>query len=132
MPASPVETSFTHSDPLPLKYEVAVALRRSSRLFCWVPADAVVNPGSSKITQEPASVRERYGDEINAQSVLMARRLVERGVRTVLVLPRRNDSRLVAAASKSAETICQGWSLGGGLGGATGSFVLVGKRPAVR
>lgn len=34
---------------------------------------------------EPARVRERYGNEINAQSVLMARRLVEAGVPFVAV-----------------------------------------------
>ena len=51
---SPVETSLTQSEPLPLKYEVAVALRSASRLSCAVPVDAVVNPGSSNITHEPA------------------------------------------------------------------------------
>jgi hypothetical protein len=37
------------------------------------------------ISQEPARVRDRYGDDINCQSVLMARRLVEAGVPFVCV-----------------------------------------------
>ncbi|MBM3981283.1 MAG: DUF1501 domain-containing protein [Planctomycetes bacterium] len=37
------------------------------------------------ITREPARVRDRYGDDINCQSVLMARRLVEAGVPFVCV-----------------------------------------------
>ena len=52
---SPLETSLTHSEPLPLKYEVVLALRSASRLSCAVPEAAVVNPGSSNITHEPAS-----------------------------------------------------------------------------
>ena len=35
--------------------DVALALRSASRLSCAVPEDAVVNPGSSNITHEPAS-----------------------------------------------------------------------------
>jgi hypothetical protein len=42
-PASPVETTLTQSASLSLKYEVSLALRRSSRLFCGVPEAAVVN-----------------------------------------------------------------------------------------
>ena len=37
------------------------------------------------ILQEPESVRERYGDSTQARQLLIARRLVERGVRFVLV-----------------------------------------------
>lgn len=32
-----------------------LALRSASRLFCAVPVAALVNPGNSKITQEPGS-----------------------------------------------------------------------------
>lgn len=35
------------------------------------------------VTQEPASVREMYGDTIQGRNLLMARRMVERGVRYV-------------------------------------------------
>src|SRR4029079_2681288 len=55
VPGSPGETTLTHSEFLSLKYEVSLALRSASRLFCCVPAAAVVNPGSSKITHEPRS-----------------------------------------------------------------------------
>ena len=61
----PLETTLTHSASLPLKYELSLALRSASRLLCSVPEAAVVNPGSSKITHEPASisvsVRETFG-----------------------------------------------------------------------
>ena len=61
----PLETIFTHSASLPLKYEVSLALRSASRLLCSVPEAAVVNPGRSKTTHEPASisvsVRFRFG-----------------------------------------------------------------------
>src|SRR5712672_60081 len=61
----PLETTLTHSASLSLKYDVSLALRSASRLLCSVPEAAVVNPGSSKITHEPASisvrVRDRFG-----------------------------------------------------------------------
>ena len=56
---SPLETTLTQSASLPLKYEVSVALRSASRLSCGAPEAAVVNPGSSKITHEPASISVR-------------------------------------------------------------------------
>src|SRR3984885_6736571 len=58
---SPVETTLTQSASLSLKYEVALALRSASRLSCGAPEAGGVNPGSSRITHEPASssVRER-------------------------------------------------------------------------
>jgi uncharacterized protein (DUF1501 family) len=37
------------------------------------------------VTQEPSSVREMYGDNVQGRQLLMARRLVERGVRFVQV-----------------------------------------------
>jgi hypothetical protein len=56
LPGSPGETTLTQSSPLSLKYEVSLALRSASRLFCGVPEAAVVNPGRSKITHEPFSI----------------------------------------------------------------------------
>ena len=53
---------MTQSSPLSLKYEVSLALRSASRLFCCVPEAAVVNPGRSKITQEPRSISVRERD----------------------------------------------------------------------
>ena len=47
---------MTQSSPLSLKYEVSLALRSASRLFCCVPEAAAVNPGRSKITHEPFSI----------------------------------------------------------------------------
>ena len=64
MPASPLETTLTQSASLSLKYEVALVLRRASRLLCSVPEAAVVNPGSSKITHEPASISVRERDTV--------------------------------------------------------------------
>src|SRR6187551_3182218 len=60
----PLETTLTHSASLSLKYEVSLALRSASRLRSSVPEAAVVNPGSSKTTHEPASisVRVRFRD----------------------------------------------------------------------
>src|SRR5262245_43700938 len=55
----PLETTLTHRRSLSLKYEVSVALRSASRLACGAPEAAVVNPGSSKITHEPASISVR-------------------------------------------------------------------------
>src|SRR5688572_28267575 len=62
LPASPGETSLTQSESWPLKYKEAVAWRNASRLLCAVPEATVVNPGSSRITHEPASssVTERF------------------------------------------------------------------------
>src|SRR5262245_26665658 len=58
----PLETILTHSASLPLKYEVSLAVRSASRLLCSVPEAAVVNPGSSKTTHEPASISVRIRD----------------------------------------------------------------------
>ena len=58
----PLETTLTHSASLSLKYDVSLALRSASRLFSGVPEAAVVNPGSSKITHEPASISVRVRD----------------------------------------------------------------------
>src|SRR5215510_11376104 len=58
----PLETTLTQSASLSLKYEVSLALRSASRLFCGAPEAAVVNPGSSKITHEPLSISVRVRD----------------------------------------------------------------------
>src|SRR6476660_7354050 len=80
LPLSPLETTLTQSASLSLKYEVSLALRSASRLFCCVPEAAVVNPGSSKITHEPrsSSVRERdtFGLSVVTLISVPARRLV--------------------------------------------------------
>ena len=63
---------MTQSSPLSLKYEVSLALRSASRLFCCVPEAAVVNPGRSKITHEPfsISVRERATDGLSVVTLI--------------------------------------------------------------
>lgn len=71
---------MTQSVPLPLKYEVAVALRSASRLSWAAPVAAVVNPGNSKITHEPASnsftVRATVGRSVATLISVPARTLV--------------------------------------------------------
>ena len=39
VPGSPLETTLTQSEPLPLQYEVSLALRSASRLSCGAPAN---------------------------------------------------------------------------------------------
>ena len=68
---------MTHSEFLSLKYEVSLAWRSASRLFCGVPEAAVVNPGSWKITQEPFSIS------------LMERATDGRSVVTLISVPAR-------------------------------------------
>ena len=67
----PLETTLTHSASLALKYDVSLALRRASRLLCSVPEAAVVNPGSSKITHEPASISVRLMDMVGLSVVTL-------------------------------------------------------------
>src|SRR6476661_8250397 len=71
LPGSPVETTLTQSASLSLKYEVSVAWRSASRLLCWVPEAAVVNPGSSKITHEPRSSAVRERDTVGLSVVTL-------------------------------------------------------------
>ena len=47
--------------------------------------DSAVGASAFDLTQEPQQVRERYGQNAHGQSVLQARRLVERGVPLVTV-----------------------------------------------
>ena len=67
----PLETTLTHSASLSLKYDVSLALRSASRLLCSVPEAAVVNPGSSKITHEPASISVRVRDRLGLSVVTL-------------------------------------------------------------
>src|SRR6188472_1709262 len=69
---SPLETTLTQSASSSLKYEVSPALRSASRLLCCAPEAAVVNPGRSKITHEPASisVRVRFRDGLSVASLI--------------------------------------------------------------
>lgn len=59
-----------------------------------------VRGGAFDLAREPQQIRARYGDDVNGQSMLMARRLVENGVPFVSVQwqPRRNR-----------EELCSGW-----------------------
>ena len=72
---------MTQSESLLLKYEVSLALRSASRLSCDAPEAAVVNPGSSKITQEPLSSsvteRDRLGLSVATLISVPARTLPE-------------------------------------------------------
>src|SRR3974390_1003257 len=72
VPLSPLETTLTQSASLSLKYEVSLAVRSASRLFCCVPDAAVVNPGRSKMTQEPlsSSVRLRDTDGLSVVTLI--------------------------------------------------------------
>ena len=58
----PFETTLTQSASLPLKYAVSLARRSASRLFSCLPEAAVVNPGSSNMTQEPLSSSDKLRD----------------------------------------------------------------------
>jgi hypothetical protein len=65
--------------------------------------DLLSSPAAAKafdVASEPAKLRERYGNEINATSLLMARRLVEAGVPFVTVFWKEDES--TAAQCKSA------------------------------
>lgn len=48
--------------------------------------------GAFDLTQEPESLRQRYGETINGMSLLMARRLVEAGVPFVTVFWKEDES----------------------------------------
>ena len=48
--------------------------------------------GAFDLTDEPLSVRERYGETINGMSLLMARRLVEAGVPFITVFWKEDDA----------------------------------------
>jgi hypothetical protein len=90
VPGSPLETTFTQSASLSLKYEVSLALRSASKLLCCVPDAAVVNPGSWKMTQEPrsssAKLRGKVGLSVTTLISVPARTLV---ALTVYSLPLR-------------------------------------------
>jgi len=70
----------------------------------------VTSPAAKRaldLSQEPAAVRERYGDTLPGQGALMARRLIESGVRYVQV----NWSKLVAM--QGWDTHGTGFNMGG-------------------
>ena len=67
----------------PLKYEVSLALRKASRLSCFVPEAALAKPGSSNRTQESLFISLRLR-EISRLSVFT---LISVPARTVLWLP---------------------------------------------
>ena len=59
-----------------------------------------VSGGAFDLEREPAAVRQRYGDDVNGQSMLLARRLVEGGVPFVSVQWQ---------ARRNKEERCSGW-----------------------
>jgi hypothetical protein len=61
---------------------------------------SAVAGGAFDLEREPVAMRQRYGDDVNGQSMLLGRRLVEAGVPFVSVFwqPRRNKAEL-----------CSGW-----------------------
>jgi hypothetical protein len=72
--------------------------QHQSRAFSLLTS--AVNGGAFDLDREPAALRERYGKDVNGQSLLLARRLVEGGVPFVSVQwqARRNE-----------EAKCSGW-----------------------
>lgn len=61
---------------------------------------SAVNGGAFDLEREPAAVRDRYGNDVNCQSMLLARRLVEGGVPFVSVQWQ---------ARRTTEVKCSGW-----------------------
>ena len=61
---------------------------------------SAVRGGAFDLSREPLRLRERYGYDVNGQSMLMARRLVEAGVPFVSVQWQ---------ARKNREEMCYGW-----------------------
>jgi hypothetical protein len=69
------------SDPLPALQAQDANLQRAYELL----TSARGEQDAFDLSREPASVRERYGNNPHGQSVLQARRLIERGVPLVTV-----------------------------------------------
>src|SRR6185312_7328000 len=83
---------FTQRASLPLYQEVALDLRRASRLSSGVPEAAVVKPGSSKITHEPFSISvRRSGRDFRSVTTL-----ISSPARTLVSPPRVNSLPLLA------------------------------------
>src|SRR5690606_6714395 len=64
-PAASATTSLTQRASSSRKYDVSLASRSASTLFCSTPRAAVVNSGSSKITNEPCSISCKDRDSVS-------------------------------------------------------------------
>jgi hypothetical protein len=73
-------------------------VRQQERAFALLSSSSTA--GAFDIASEPQPVRERYGDNINGTSLLMARRLVQAGVPFITVFWKEDES--IAAQCKSA------------------------------
>lgn len=78
--------------------EVQSLIRHQERAFSLLSSSAAAE--SFDITKESPKLRERYGSNVNAMSLLMARRLVEAGVPFVTVFWKEDES--TAKQCKSA------------------------------
>lgn len=78
--------------------EVQSVLRHQERAFSLLSSPAAAS--AFDLTKESPKLRERYGNNINASSLLMARRLVEAGVPFVTVFWKEDES--TAKQCKSA------------------------------
>ena len=78
--------------------DVQSSLRHQERAFSLLSSPAAAS--AFDLTKEPQKLRERYGNNINASSLLMARRLVEAGVPFVTVFWKEDES--TAKQCKSA------------------------------
>ncbi len=78
--------------------DVQSSLRHQERAFSLLASPAAAS--AFDLTKEPQKLRERYGNNINASSLLMARRLVEAGVPFVTVFWKEDES--TAKQCKSA------------------------------
>lgn len=83
-----------------LDHEDAVQnyVKQQERAFDLLASNRTAN--AFDIAAEPASLRARYGDDVNAMSLLMARRLVEAGVPFITVFWKEDER--TAAQCKSA------------------------------
>ncbi|MFN4260732.1 MAG: DUF1501 domain-containing protein [Gemmataceae bacterium] len=72
--------------------------RHQERAFSLL--GSAVSGGAFDLEREPAAIRDRYGDDVNGQSMLLARRLVEAGVPFVSVFWQ---------ARGNPEVLCSGW-----------------------
>ena len=73
--------------------------RQQQRAFSLLASSRTA--AAFEVASEPASLRERYGDNVNGMSLLLARRLVEAGVPFITVFWKENSVEL-AKKCKSA------------------------------
>lgn len=75
-----------------LDHEMAVQnyVRQQERAFDLLASSSTVN--AFDIKSEPLALRERYGQDINGMSLLMARRMVEAGVPFITVFWKEDES----------------------------------------